>query len=94
MKKGFALGELLIFIVFVGAIAFCGILYLNALDEIDITPITDDTQIQHSGQCLEYITKYKLDCGLFVSDSGFCKERKYEECVRWEDEINNLKKEK
>lgn len=40
----------------------------------------------HNGKCLEYETQYKLDCGLFVDPDSFCKERKYEVCVRWEDE--------
>ena len=39
----------------------------------------------HNGKCLEYETQYKLDCGFFVDPDSFCKERKYDVCVRWED---------
>lgn len=38
------------------------------------------------GRCLEYQTEYRLDCGFFVSDDSFCKERKYDVCIRWEEQ--------
>lgn len=48
---------------------------------------------QHTGKCLEYKTEYKLDCGLWVDSENFCKERKYDVCVRWEDNVEEVKNE-
>lgn len=57
--------------------------------ELEETNTTGTTiKKKHTGKCLEYTTEYKLDCGLFVSKDSFCKERKYDVCVRWEDENN------
>lgn len=40
---------------------------------------------EHKGNCLEYKTEYKLDCGLFTCKETFCCERKYDVCVRWDE---------
>ena len=48
-------------------------------------PPTTTNEVEHKGRCLEYKTEYKLDCGLFVSKDSFCVERKYDVCVRWEE---------
>lgn len=44
------------------------------------TPTTQET---HKGQCVEYSTEYKVDCGPFACSDRFCCERKYDVCVRW-----------
>ena len=43
---------------------------------------------EKKGKCLEYETQYKLDCGWFVDSESFCKERKYDVCIRWEEDNN------
>ena len=46
----------------------------------------NDTQnVTQKGRCLEYKTEYKVDCGFFVDNESFCKERKYDVCIRWEE---------
>lgn len=49
------------------------------------TPIETNPVEEHKGNCLEYKTEYKLDCGLFTCKESFCCERKYDVCVRWDE---------
>ena len=59
----------------------------NATQNATQNDTQNDTQ---KGRCLEYTTEYKLDCGLFVDSESWCKERKYDVCIRWEEiEENN-----
>lgn len=61
------------------------VLLLTGCEEIDTTTTATTNK---KGRCLEYKTEYKLDCGFFVDHDSFCKERKYDVCVRWEEENN------
>lgn len=47
--------------------------------------IEKESVVEHKGNCLEYKTEYKLDCGLFTCKESFCCERKYDVCVRWDE---------
>ena len=38
--------------------------------------ITEPTQVEHTGKCLEYATEYKLECGVFTCSDSWCCERK------------------
>lgn len=48
-------------------------------------PQNDTQNVTQKGRCLEYKTEYKVDCGFFVDNESFCKERKYDVCIRWEE---------
>lgn len=51
------------------------------------TENSNNVDTTDKGKCLEYKTTYKLDCGFFTCSDSFCCERKYDECVKWENEI-------
>lgn len=81
----------IISIVFFSIIMFILIIFLvgfvyNAESNLQMTN-SDNSDTSNKGKCLEYKTIYKLDCGFFAcNDDSICCERKYDECVRWEDE--------
>jgi len=77
------LGTLVISIVI---LSFGVVIYAMAVGETETTEAEEKVEVVHAGKCLEYKTEYKLDCGLFVSKDSFCAERKYDICVRWEEE--------
>lgn len=52
---------------------------------VEETSSTTQNDEKQRGKCLEYETEYRLDCGLFVDSDSFCKERKYDVCIRWEE---------
>lgn len=64
------------------------VLCLSGCDDYEYTSDestnNDIVEENHTGKCLEYTTKYKLDCGLFTCSDSLCCERKYDVCVKWE----------